>query len=106
MTITSVNQRALSAYGAAQRRGEAAGAAPEPAASAAPRFESLLRAELKGMGDALRGGEAKALDALSGRASLQQVVEAVTEAELSLQKVTAVRDRVISAYQEIMRMPI
>ena len=37
---------------------------------------------------------------------LQDVVEAVTEAELSLQKVTAVRDRVISAYQEIMRMPI
>ena len=30
----------------------------------------------------------------------------MTQAELSLQKVTAVRDRVISAYQEIMRMPI
>ena len=73
---------------------------------AAPRFESLLRTELKGFSDAMRGSEAKAVEALSGKASLQQVVEAVTEAELSLQKVTAVRDRVISAYQEIMRMPI
>jgi flagellar hook-basal body complex protein FliE len=54
----------------------------------------------------LRAGEAKAVEALSGRASLQDVVEAVTAAELSLQKMTAVRDRVISAYQEIMRMPI
>ncbi len=104
MTITSLNQ-ALSAYGAAQRRGETtrAAAADNPAA---PRFESVLRTELKSFGDAMRGSEAKAVEALSGRASLQQVVEAVTEAELSLQKVTAVRDRVISAYQEIMRMPI
>ena len=39
-------------------------------------------------------------------ASLQEVVEAVGRAELGLQKVTAVRDRVIAAYQEILRMPI
>ncbi len=104
-TITSLNH-VLAAYGAAQRRGEAAAAATPAPGSAAPRFENLLRAELNGMGEALRGSEAKAVEALSGRASLQQVVEAVTEAELTLQKVTAVRDRVISAYQEIMRMPI
>lgn len=104
MAITTLNH-ALSAYGTAQRRGEGARALPEPAA-APPRFESLLRTELKGFGEAMRGSEAKAVEALSGKASLQQVVEAVTEAELSLQKVTAVRDRVISAYQEIMRMPI
>jgi flagellar hook-basal body complex protein FliE len=43
---------------------------------------------------------------LTGKASVQQVVEAVSTAELSLQKVTAVRDRVIAAYQEIARMPV
>jgi flagellar hook-basal body complex protein FliE len=104
MTITNLNQ-ALSAYGAAAKRAQAA---PTPAegSSAAPRFENLLRSELQGTRDALHNSEAKALEALSGKASLQQVVEAVTEAELSLQKMTAVRDRVISAYQEIMRMPI
>lgn len=103
MTITSINQ-ALSAYGAAQKRAQAGPTAVE--SGAAPRFENLLRSELQGTRDALRASEAQALNALSGRASLQQVVEAVTEAELSLQKMTAVRDRVISAYQEIMRMPI
>ena len=72
-----------------------------PAASPA-----CVRAGLEGARADLRAGEAKAVEALSGRASLQDVVEAVTEAELSLQKMTAVRDRVISAYQEIMRMPI
>jgi flagellar hook-basal body complex protein FliE len=45
-------------------------------------------------------------DAMVGKADLQQVVEAVTAAELGLSTVTAVRDRVVAAYQEIMRMPI
>jgi flagellar hook-basal body complex protein FliE len=103
MKMTNVN-KAMSAYGAAIQRSQAE--APAALPPVAPRFESLVRAELQGTGEALRNSEAKAVEALSGRASLQQVVEAVTEAELSLQKVTAVRDRVISAYQEIMRMPI
>jgi flagellar biosynthetic protein FliQ len=34
------------------------------------------------------------------------VVEAVNAAELTLQTVVAVRDRMIAAYQEILRMPI
>lgn len=108
MSIAHINQ-ALSAYGAAQRRlrldAEPA-AAPTTASAAAPQFASLLRDELQGTSDKLKASETKAVEALSGKASLQQVVEAVTEAELSLQKMTAVRDRVISAYQEIMRMPI
>ena len=99
--------QALSAYGSALKRAQAGpGAAPADGAPAAPRFESLLRAEVDATRDSLRASEAKAVEALSGRASLQEVVEAVTEAELSLQKMTAVRDRMISAYQEIIRMPI
>ena len=102
MSIVGVGQ-ALKAYGAALERGKAAtAAAPAEAGS----FAGLVRAGLEGARANLRAGEAKAVEALSGRASLQEVVEAVTEAELSLQKMTAVRDRVISAYQEIMRMPI
>ena len=107
MTITATIGQALSAYGAALKRAQAGpNAAPAGGAPAAPRFESLLRAEVDATRDSLRASEAKAVEALSGRASLQEVVEAVTEAELSLQKMTAVRDRVISAYQEIIRMPI
>jgi flagellar hook-basal body complex protein FliE len=34
------------------------------------------------------------------------VVTAVSNAEMTLQTVVAVRDRVLNAYQEIMRMPI
>ena len=108
MTITATMGQALSAYGAALKRAQAGpGATPPGEAPAAPRFESLLRAEVDATRTSLRASEAKAVEALSGgRASLQEVVKAVTEAELSLQKMTAVRDRVISAYQEIIRMPI
>ncbi len=65
-----------------------------------------MKSELSGAVDDLRRGEQASIAGVTGKASVQQVVEAVTAAELSLQKVTAVRDRVIAAYQEIMRMPI
>lgn len=105
MKITGANQ-ALSAYNAALRRTQAATGGETAGAAAAPKFETMLREEIAATRTNLRESEAKAIEALSGRANLQQVVEAVAEAELSLQKMTAVRDRVISAYQEIMRMPI
>ena len=103
MTVAGIGQ-ALKAYGAAVSRAE--GQALSPATGDGGGFAGLVRTQLDAARTDLRAGEAKAVEALTGRASLQDVVEAVTEAELSLQKMTAVRDRVISAYQEIMRMPI
>ena len=101
MAIVGIGQ-ALKAYSAAARSVEAPAAAPQPLDD----FGSMVRAGLDRTSAELKASETKAVEALTGRASLQDVVEAVTEAELSLQKMTAVRDRVISAYQEIMRMPI
>jgi flagellar hook-basal body complex protein FliE len=103
VSIVGVGQ-ALKAYGAALERGRAV--TPTTPTDGTGGFADLVRGGLEGARSDLRASEAKAVEALSGRASLQDVVEAVTEAELSLQKMTAVRDRVISAYQEIMRMPI
>ena len=44
--------------------------------------------------------------AATGKAALNSVVMAVAEAELTLNTVVAVRDRVLEAYREIIRMPI
>ena len=41
-----------------------------------------------------------------GKAQLIDVATAISAAETSLETVMAVRDQVINAYQEIMRMPI
>lgn len=53
-----------------------------------------------------RKAEALTEKAVVGQAELMDVVTAVSNAEMTLQTVVAVRDRVLNAYQEIMRMPI
>jgi flagellar hook-basal body complex protein FliE len=75
-------------------------------AAAAPAFSALLEQTLSEAIDAGRKGEGIATAAVSGQTSLQEVVEAVNAAEVTLQTVVAVRDRMIAAYQEILRMPI
>jgi flagellar hook-basal body complex protein FliE len=46
------------------------------------------------------------MEALNGTGNLTDVVSAVARAQLALQTATAVRDRVVSAYQDIMKMAI
>jgi flagellar hook-basal body complex protein FliE len=54
----------------------------------------------------LKTGEATAISGLQGKATIQQVVEAVSGAQTSLQTVLAIRDKAVSAYQDITRMSI
>lgn len=106
MALTTASlSPALAAYAKAagsvgESAGEADGAMPGQS------FATVLEQTLGQAVEAGRRGEAAAVQAASGAAALQDVVEAVNAAELSLQAVVAVRDRLIAAYQEIMRMPI
>jgi flagellar hook-basal body complex protein FliE len=93
---------AITAYSQALQRPRA----DDAGAAAAPTFGALLEQTLGEAIDAGRKGEAIATAALSGRTGLQEVVEAVNAAEVTLQTVVALRDRMIAAYQEILRMPI
>ena len=43
---------------------------------------------------------------MSGKADMVNVVTAVSETEVAIDAVVAVRDRVIQAYDDIMKMPI
>lgn len=54
----------------------------------------------------LQNAEQTAMDGLNNKADVQSVVEAMAKAEMTVKTVTAVRDKVIEAYQEILRMPI
>ncbi|MFZ0694263.1 MAG: flagellar hook-basal body complex protein FliE [Alphaproteobacteria bacterium] len=51
-------------------------------------------------------GEAASMAAVAGKADITQVVTAVDNAEITLQTAIAIRDKVISAYQDITRMPL
>lgn len=75
-------------------------------ATGAADFGSVL-AELAGKAvDTLKAGEAAATAGLTGKASVQDVVEAVMAAEQTLQASIAVRDKVVAAYLELSRMAI
>ena len=63
----------------------------------------------EGLERARSGGyvaEATSTEALVGKTSIHELVSAVSNAELTLNTVVAVRDRMISAYQDIIKMPV
>ncbi len=51
-------------------------------------------------------GEQLSIAGINDRADINQVVTAMAEAELTLQTVVTVRDKVLEAYKEILRMPM
>jgi len=68
---------------------------PRISANDGPHFGDLIKKAAVDSIQTMRAGE-----------KTSDVVEAVTAAELTLQTVVALRDRLLNAYQEIMRLPI
>lgn len=94
---------AAAAYASTAMRAAGTGMAPR---EEGPSFGSLLEEAAKSSVDTLKKGEAMSAKAAVGQADIADVVQAVTNAELTLQAATNIRDKVIGAYQEILRMPI
>lgn len=55
---------------------------------------------------AIRGAESTVTAGLAGKADAQSVVQALAQTELAVETATTVRDRVVEAYNEILRMPV
>lgn len=69
-------------------------------------FGDMLKSAMTDVTQSSKAAEMKVAEQVAGKAELIDVVTAISSAEASLETVMAVRDQVISAYQEIMRMPI
>jgi flagellar hook-basal body complex protein FliE len=82
------------------------GVTTEISSAARPTFEDFIKDSAKDAMQTVRHADDMAVKGVQGKASTQQVVQAVMSAELTLQAVVAVRDRMVNAYQELMRMPI
>jgi len=54
----------------------------------------------------LESGEKASMDAATGKASIASVVTAISDAQLMLQTVVTIRDKVIAAYQQISQSAI
>lgn len=81
-------------------------ASSNPIASAGESFQELLAQAAGSVSEAGRNVEAQTMAAAQGQGDMIDVVTAVAETEIALQSMVALRDRVISSYEEIMRMPI
>jgi flagellar hook-basal body complex protein FliE len=81
-----------------------------PTAAAAstqgPSFEQALTQVIGSAVDTLQTGEAVAIQGVQGAVSPMKVVDSVMSAQRSLQTVLAIRDKAVSAYQEVARMAI
>jgi flagellar hook-basal body complex protein FliE len=69
-------------------------------------FAEMLTSVMGDMTQTSKAAETQMAASVQGQGSLIDVVTDVSSAEASLETVMAVRDQVIQAYQEIMRMPI
>ena len=69
-------------------------------------FKDFMKGSIEESIDTMKTGEKMQAKAITGEADMTEVVQAVTASELTLQTIVSLRDRMVSAYQEIMRMPI
>jgi flagellar hook-basal body complex protein FliE len=95
----------LAAAAAAYRAADALPAVPRTAAEGGG-FGAALGRALEQAVEIGRSADVASTQALGGQGSVTDVVLAVGRAELALQTAVALRDRVVAAYQDVMRMPI
>ena len=69
-------------------------------------FGQLVQSAINDAVSASKGAETQMANQIQGKGSLIDVATSISSAQASLETVMAVRDQVISAYQEIMRMAI
>lgn len=80
--------------------------APAPGEGAGGSFGSMVQNLVSDAAGSLRAAEAESAKQVAGKGDMIDVVTAIGSAEMALDTVVAVRDRVVSAYSEIMRMQI
>lgn len=90
---------AAGAYASARRATAPLGGAD---AQVSPRFSSAADE----FGRMMQETDRTATAAMTGRADTHDLVQSIAETQLALETVVAIRDKVVEAYQEILRMPV
>lgn len=105
---TPINAAALAYGNAAKLIGQAQKPHTDQLASSTqgPDFKQVLADTVQGVVDNGRVSDQKTLDLVNGKGDIVDVVTAISQTEIAMETMVTVRDRVISAYEEIMRMPI
>ena len=100
---------AANAYAALARIGEqtaSLGRSTAAAPDSAPNFSAVLKDVINAVSDAAQKSDAQAHAVATGKSNMVDVVTAVAETETAVQTLVSVRDKVIAAYEDILKMPI
>jgi flagellar hook-basal body complex protein FliE len=99
---------AANAYAKLARLADPGANLGKPAASdsGGPSFGAMVKEAINSVVEAGRKSDGQAQAMAAGKANIVDVVTAVSETEVAVEAMVSIRDKVISAYEEIMRMPI
>ena len=100
---------AANAYAALARMAEQTanlGRGAASSESSAPNFSAVLKDVINAVSDAAQKSDAQAHAVATGKSNMVDVVTAVAETETAVQTLVSVRDKVIAAYEDILKMPI
>jgi flagellar hook-basal body complex protein FliE len=104
MALDSISN-AISAYNQASKAfGTAKPESDGASSDVGSDFASLIQKGAQSAIDSGKKSEELSKQAITGKADIPDVVAAVSNAELTLQTVVAVRDKVVSAYNDILKM--
>ena len=95
---------AANAYAALARLANPTGGAAKPEGDGS--FGTVLKQALGSVVESGKTADAQTKALAAGNANIVDVVTAVAETEVAIEALVSVRDKVIQAYEEIMRMPI
>ena len=105
--MTIAPSAAAAAYQAIANIGTpASSAAATVTTTGGANFSDFLSGAIHNAVQTMQTGEQMAAKQAAGQADIVDVVNAVNSAELTLDTVVAIRDKVIGAYQSIMQMPM
>lgn len=108
--LEAISSTAINAAQAASRTTETQAIAPTATSAVKSGddvgFNSVMKQVTTDAIGTLKAGEAASISAMQGKESTRKVVEALMSAEQALQTAVAVRDKVVQAYQEVVRMSI
>jgi flagellar hook-basal body complex protein FliE len=96
---------AANAYASAARILDT-GSPAKAADSTGPSFGEVLKDAIGGVLDTGRKSDAQTVAMASGKANVMDVVTAVAETDVAVSTLVSVRDKVIAAYEDIMKMTI
>lgn len=105
--MTTFNAATAAYSNAAQLMHEVAKPSAQPLGGTGQgNFAGLLAEAVQGIVDSGKVADQKSMELVNGQGNIVDVVTAISQTELAMETMVSVRDRVISAYEEIMRMPI